>query len=63
MSMIELTPTETTMYNDLVINNRLLTDQYIVLGPHTGTNTWTENIRLSSNGAINTISDITCGGT
>ncbi|MFM7988139.1 MAG: hypothetical protein ACKPKO_53385, partial [Candidatus Fonsibacter sp.] len=52
MNMIELTPTETILYNDVVINNRLLTDQYIILGPKITDYTWTENLRLSSNGTI-----------
>ncbi|MFM7990079.1 MAG: hypothetical protein ACKPKO_63270, partial [Candidatus Fonsibacter sp.] len=52
MNMIELTPTETIMYNDVVINDILLTDQYIILGPNTDAYTWTENVKLSSHGTI-----------
>ncbi|MFM7989745.1 MAG: hypothetical protein ACKPKO_61575 [Candidatus Fonsibacter sp.] len=62
MNMIEPTPTETIMYNDVVINNRLVTDQYIIIGPKITDYTWTENLRLSSDGTITATRAITTTG-
>ena len=50
MRMIDLSPTQTTLYNEVDVDSLLKTNGSIIVGSWSGPTTWTDNCKLEPTG-------------
>ncbi|MFM7980681.1 MAG: hypothetical protein ACKPKO_15315, partial [Candidatus Fonsibacter sp.] len=59
--MIELTPSQTILYNEVYIDTGLTTDGNIIVGSYTGPIGWTDKFTIAPTGNITTVGGISAG--